>query len=65
MTMTERQKGTFRRIGYCGNTSPITGECIIGCDPGWCEKHPATLAREAEDLKAAIRTDGEQAPEGK
>lgn len=33
-------KGAYIRDSHCGNASPLTGDCIIGCDPGRCDRSP-------------------------
>ena len=34
-------KGRYRQVGHCGNRGIWSPECMLGCDPGWCENTPA------------------------
>lgn len=60
--MREITKGHWRRLGHCGNASPITGECMLGCDPGWCKQTPE--AQQAETKRHALEQEASDPPDG-
>lgn len=60
--MYEINNGHWQRLGHCGNASPITGECMLGCDPGWCIRTPEAQQAETKRHREWFQSTLEQDP---